>query len=197
MPRRKPNNLDMVDDIVETAVGALFERGADLFEKLRTQQVDGATAAGQVRAVYACASCRKNYAVNDMQMIDPKDVFGLCRGCFKFVWTAGQEKVAVLAQKAKQTAEAKARAAAASGGGTPHQAPPPPRKAPWEVLGISSDASVEEINKAWRKLAAQYHPDRISGDPNVTDAEREHMRAMFDEITRCRDAMLRVRKAPS
>ena len=30
----------------------------------------------------------------------------------------------------------------------------------YEVLGLSKDASMEEIKKAFRKLAFEYHPDR-------------------------------------
>lgn len=197
MPKRRQNALDAVDDIVENAVATLFERGADFVEKLRTQQVERAAAGPAVRTHYTCASCQKSFAVADMQMIDPSASYGVCRPCFAFVWQAATDKVKYLAKKAQEAAAARARARAAASQGPAASPPPPPKRPPWEVLGVTPDASVDEIGKAWRRLAAQYHPDRVSGDPTVTAEDRERMRAMFDEITRCRDAMLKVRKAPS
>lgn len=37
---------------------------------------------------------------------------------------------------------------------------------PYQILGISRDASDDEVKKAYRKLAKKYHPDANIGDPN-------------------------------
>jgi molecular chaperone DnaJ len=40
-------------------------------------------------------------------------------------------------------------------------------KNPYEILGINASASEDEVKKAYRKLAMQYHPDRNPGDPEA------------------------------
>jgi molecular chaperone DnaJ len=38
---------------------------------------------------------------------------------------------------------------------------------PYEVLGVNRDASEAEVKAAFRRLAAQHHPDRNQGDPSA------------------------------
>src|ERR1700757_1378789 len=51
----------------------------------------------------------------------------------------------------------------------------------YETLGVKRNASEDEIKKAYRKLARQYHPDRNPGDK---DAE-----ARFKEISQAHDVL--------
>ena len=55
-------------------------------------------------------------------------------------------------------------------------------KDPFTVLGISRNASPEDIQKAYRNKAKQYHPDRNIGDPQAEEKFREVQEA-YDALT--------------
>uniref|UniRef100_A0A7C4LP51 Chaperone protein DnaJ n=1 Tax=Schlesneria paludicola TaxID=360056 RepID=A0A7C4LP51_9PLAN len=51
----------------------------------------------------------------------------------------------------------------------------------YEILGVERNASAEEIKRAYRKLAARYHPDRNPGDPEAIERFKEASEA-FDVL---------------
>jgi len=52
---------------------------------------------------------------------------------------------------------------------------------PYKVLGVSRDASDEEIKRAYRSLAKKYHPDLNPGDP-VAAKKMQEINAAYDQI---------------
>lgn len=53
---------------------------------------------------------------------------------------------------------------------------------PYQVLGVSRDASQDEIKKAYRRKAKEYHPDLHPNDPNATKKMNEVNEA-YDMLT--------------
>lgn len=55
------------------------------------------------------------------------------------------------------------------------------KKDPYLVLGVSKSATQDEIKKAYRKLAMQYHPDKNKGDKKAEEKFKE-MSAAYEIV---------------
>lgn len=60
---------------------------------------------------------------------------------------------------------------------------------PYSVLGVSRDASDEEVKKAYRRLSRKYHPDANINNPNKDQAEEK-----FKEIQQAYDQIMKERE---
>ena len=57
---------------------------------------------------------------------------------------------------------------------------------PYEVLGVSRNASLDEIKKAYRELSRKYHPDSYVGNPLSSLAEEK-----FEQVQEAYDAIMK------
>lgn len=193
--RRNVAFARFLDDAVEVAVDTVIDRAADAFENLKDRAVQQQRAAlppEYLTGTFQCAGCKKEFPVEQMEQVHPTNRWGTCKGCYNFMFNAGVEKAKAFARRA-----AKAGAQRAAQGPQPGFQPPPPPQGPlpWEVLGVTQDASVEEIKKAFRQKAMMYHPDRVGVD--APSHEKEQARAMFQAVKRAYDVMMSVRSKPT
>jgi len=61
---------------------------------------------------------------------------------------------------------------------------------PYTVLGVSQNASEEDIKKAYRSLVKKYHPDRYAGDPKAEAAASEKLK----QINQAYDMLIKMRQ---
>ena len=65
-----------------------------------------------------------------------------------------------------------------------------PKDDPYSILGLTDEATDAEVDLAYRRLMAQYHPDRLSGA--ATDLQRQaetrarEINAAYDRIQKLR-----------
>ena len=59
---------------------------------------------------------------------------------------------------------------------------------PYKVLGVSPNATDEQIKTAYRELARKYHPDTYAGNPlsDLAEEKMQQINAAYDEIQRMR-----------
>jgi len=61
---------------------------------------------------------------------------------------------------------------------------------PYSVLGVSENASEEDIKRAYRTLVKKFHPDRYAGDPNAAAAATEKLK----QINQAYDMLIKMRQ---
>jgi len=65
------------------------------------------------------------------------------------------------------------------------------RDDPYRVLGVEEDATDAEIERAWRRLVSQYHPDRLGG---AAEDLRRQAEERTSEFNRAYDRIQALRK---
>ena len=71
------------------------------------------------------------------------------------------------------------------------RAPAPVQDGPYRVLGLAPDATDAEVEQAYRRLIAQYHPDRLVG---VAEDLRRQAEDKAGEINAAYDRIQKQRR---
>jgi excinuclease UvrABC ATPase subunit len=196
MPRRRRRRApaaaeEMLEDAADVLADAFFDKATSAFERIRhgAPQLDEA----YCNSPFVCAACRKTFPnAEAMEMVHPTNNFGMCKGCFAAAWQALKEKMELVARAAAGVARGAQQ--------PPHQRREPRRssetrrKPVWEILGVSRDATIDEVKKAYRHKAMELHPDRL--DPNASSDEQLRAKAMWQELQQAYNVMMKVRSAP-
>ena len=59
---------------------------------------------------------------------------------------------------------------------------------PYKILGVSPDATDEEVKKAYKQLSKKYHPDANINNPNKEQAEE-----MFKNVQQAYQIIMKQR----
>lgn len=62
----------------------------------------------------------------------------------------------------------------------------------YAILGIKKDATLSQVKKAYRKLAIQYHPDKLI---DATDQEKKEGKKMFQKIQNAYEKIMKERES--
>ena len=60
----------------------------------------------------------------------------------------------------------------------------------YKVFGVSSDATEEELRRTYRKLALQYHPDRVA---SLGEDIKENAKRRFQELNEAKEIIWKER----
>ena len=64
------------------------------------------------------------------------------------------------------------------------------------ILGVSRNATIEEIEKAYQKLARQYHPDANPDNPQAAEAKLEKINEIYDVLKKIHESYVQRYNEP-